>query len=279
MPAGAAARRTRVPLAVVYEDDDVVVVDKPAGLVVHPGAGHRDGTLVNGLLARYDLAGVGDPARPGHRAPPRPRDQRAARGRPHAGRVRRARRRARGPRRRAALRRGRASACPRPRSGTVDAPIGRSVRNPTRMAVRTAAARRARTTRWCARYDDTRAPARCRSRPGAPTRSACTSRRSATRCSVTRVVRPGRRPDRPAVPARGDARVRPPGLGRAMRFESPLPPDLADACSSDSATDDPQHRQIERSARSPIERESIRTASGASVPAVSVCTVAGDQTP
>lgn len=55
-----------VPVAVVHEDPDVVVVDKPAGLVVHPGAGHRDGTLVNGLLARYpEIAEVGDPARPG----------------------------------------------------------------------------------------------------------------------------------------------------------------------------------------------------------------------
>ncbi len=51
---------------VVYEDDDLVVVDKPAGLVVHPGAGHATGTLVHGLLARYpDLAGVGEPERPG----------------------------------------------------------------------------------------------------------------------------------------------------------------------------------------------------------------------
>jgi 23S rRNA pseudouridine1911/1915/1917 synthase len=56
---------------VVHEDPDLVVVDKPAGLVVHPGAGRRDGTLVNGLLARLpdlaDLAtsGVCDPHRPG----------------------------------------------------------------------------------------------------------------------------------------------------------------------------------------------------------------------
>ena len=52
---------------VVYEDDDVIVVDKPAGLVVHPGAGHDGSTLVNGLLARSPGAGRagGDPARPG----------------------------------------------------------------------------------------------------------------------------------------------------------------------------------------------------------------------
>ncbi|MCB0964012.1 MAG: RluA family pseudouridine synthase, partial [Acidimicrobiales bacterium] len=55
-----------VEVAVVHEDADVVVVDKPAGLVVHPGAGHDSGTLVHGLLARYpELASVGDPERPG----------------------------------------------------------------------------------------------------------------------------------------------------------------------------------------------------------------------
>ena len=49
-----------------HEDDDVIVVAKPAGLVVHPGAGHPAGTLVNGLLARYpELRDVGDPHRPG----------------------------------------------------------------------------------------------------------------------------------------------------------------------------------------------------------------------
>jgi 23S rRNA pseudouridine1911/1915/1917 synthase len=60
-----------VPVDVVLEDDEFVVVHKPPGLVVHPGAGHRDGTLVAGLLARYsDLERVGavegsDPLRPG----------------------------------------------------------------------------------------------------------------------------------------------------------------------------------------------------------------------
>ena len=42
-----------VDVVVVHEDADVIVVDKPAGLVVHPGAGHRSGTLVHGLVARY----------------------------------------------------------------------------------------------------------------------------------------------------------------------------------------------------------------------------------
>ena len=55
-----------IELVVVHEDDDIVVVDKPAGLVVHPGAGHPDGTLVNALLARYpEITDVGEPHRPG----------------------------------------------------------------------------------------------------------------------------------------------------------------------------------------------------------------------
>ena len=55
-----------VVVDVRYEDDDLVVVAKPPGLVVHPGAGHPSGTLVNGLLARFpDLRTVGEPARPG----------------------------------------------------------------------------------------------------------------------------------------------------------------------------------------------------------------------
>lgn len=55
-----------VELVVVHEDDDVLVVDKPAGLVVHPGAGHDRGTLVQGALAHApSIAGVGDPGRPG----------------------------------------------------------------------------------------------------------------------------------------------------------------------------------------------------------------------
>ena len=56
---GAAPRAQRMPLAVVYEDADLVVIDKPAGLVVHPGAGVPDRTLMNALLAHApQLAGV-----------------------------------------------------------------------------------------------------------------------------------------------------------------------------------------------------------------------------
>ena len=55
-----------IPLRVLYEDDDLVVVDKPAGMTVHPGAGARGGTLVNALLHRYGrLSSLGGPLRPG----------------------------------------------------------------------------------------------------------------------------------------------------------------------------------------------------------------------
>jgi 23S rRNA pseudouridine1911/1915/1917 synthase len=55
-----------IPLTIVHEDRWLVVVDKPAGLVVHPAAGHEDGTLVNALLAHCkDLRGIGGELRPG----------------------------------------------------------------------------------------------------------------------------------------------------------------------------------------------------------------------
>lgn len=129
-----------VRFEVVHEDPSVVVVDKPAGLVVHPGAGHPAGTLVNGLMARYpELATL--PAATGA-APPRPgivhRLDRGTSGllvvarTPAAyeslvGQLRRRRVR----RRYLALVAGRLG----PSSGVVDAPIGRSAATPTRMAV------------------------------------------------------------------------------------------------------------------------------------------------
>jgi 23S rRNA pseudouridine1911/1915/1917 synthase len=54
-----------IPLNIVYEDADVVVVDKPAGMVVHPAPGHLRGTLVNALLARYPDITVSGDVRPG----------------------------------------------------------------------------------------------------------------------------------------------------------------------------------------------------------------------
>ena len=66
-PASATPRPQAIPIPVVFEDDDLIVVDKPAGLVVHPGAGHGDGTLVNALLhhSGASLSGIGGVLRPG----------------------------------------------------------------------------------------------------------------------------------------------------------------------------------------------------------------------
>lgn len=55
----------RIDLAILYEDEDIVVVDKPVGLIVHPGAGVRDTTLVEGLLVDRSLPQGDDPVRPG----------------------------------------------------------------------------------------------------------------------------------------------------------------------------------------------------------------------
>lgn len=62
-----AARPQDIPLNIVYEDDHLIVIDKPAGMVVHPAAGNPDGTLVNALLhhCRGQLSGIGGVARPG----------------------------------------------------------------------------------------------------------------------------------------------------------------------------------------------------------------------
>ena len=55
-----------IPLVILHADEDVIVLDKPSGLVVHPGAGNREGTLANALLALFpEIAGVGPEERPG----------------------------------------------------------------------------------------------------------------------------------------------------------------------------------------------------------------------
>ena len=58
---------TEMPLDIVYEDEDVLVINKPKGLVVHPAAGHQEDTLVNGLLYAMgdDLSGINGELRPG----------------------------------------------------------------------------------------------------------------------------------------------------------------------------------------------------------------------
>lgn len=66
-PQPATPQPQAIPLTIVYEDPDLIVIDKPAGLVVHPAAGNPDGTLVNALLAHCGdtLPGIGGVARPG----------------------------------------------------------------------------------------------------------------------------------------------------------------------------------------------------------------------
>ena len=65
-PREAVPRAENIPLEILYEDADLAVVVKPRGMVVHPAAGHPDGTLVNALLAKLDtLGGIGGELRPG----------------------------------------------------------------------------------------------------------------------------------------------------------------------------------------------------------------------
>jgi 23S rRNA pseudouridine1911/1915/1917 synthase len=65
-PVAAGPEPEELPLPIIYQDEDVVVLDKPAGMVVHPAAGHSSGTLVNALLHHVtDLSGIGGELRPG----------------------------------------------------------------------------------------------------------------------------------------------------------------------------------------------------------------------
>ncbi len=125
----------RLPLNVIYEDADVLVLDKPARLVVHPGAGQRTGTLAHALLAHApSTAGVGGPRRPGivHRL------DKGTSGllvvakspRAYAGLTEQLARR-QVTRRYLALVHGEV----RQAEGTIDAPMGRHPRHRTRMAV------------------------------------------------------------------------------------------------------------------------------------------------
>lgn len=65
-PAPAGVAPQEIPLRILHQDQDLAVIDKPAGLVIHPAAGHADGTLVNALLHHVsDLSGIGGELRPG----------------------------------------------------------------------------------------------------------------------------------------------------------------------------------------------------------------------
>ncbi len=129
-----------VVVPVVHADDEIIVVDKPAGLVVHPGSGHRSGTLVHGLLARFpELASLpaavgADPDRPGivHRLDRGTSGLMVVARTPGAYRSLVAQLASRQVTRTyRALTLGAIEG----ERGVVDAPIGRSVSSPTRMAV------------------------------------------------------------------------------------------------------------------------------------------------
>src|ERR1700722_5818962 len=130
-----------IPLVIVYEDDDVIVIDKPRGLVVHPAAGNRTGTLVNALIAHCgaSLSGIGGEKRPGivHRLDKdtsgllvvaktdRAHRKLAAQFADHG--------------KKGGLERGYLAlvwGVPDPREGTIDKPIGRDPKSRVKMAVR-----------------------------------------------------------------------------------------------------------------------------------------------
>jgi 23S rRNA pseudouridine1911/1915/1917 synthase len=124
----------QMDLGIAYEDEHLIVVDKPPGLVVHPGSGHSTGTLVHGLL-EHDITG-GDEGRPGivHRLD---RDTSGlmvvARSEEAHARLQSLVRKRELERRYAALVVGR----PRSRSGRIEAPIGRDRRDPLRHSLDT----------------------------------------------------------------------------------------------------------------------------------------------
>ncbi len=229
-----------VAVDVVYADADLLVVDKPAGLVVHPGAGNRNGTLVQGLLARYPDLGVlgddGDEDRPGivHRLDKGTSGLLVV---------------ARTPAARTALREQLATrqmfreyatvvvGTVESDEGVIDAPLGRATRDPTRIAVHTGG-REARTRYTVGRRFE---------RPVPTTELACrleTGRTHQIRVHLAAIGHPvlgdgryggdratrldGWRPlpsDRPFLHARMLG-FRHPSDGRALSWESPLPPDL-----------------------------------------------------
>src|SRR4051794_16241931 len=124
----------QMDLRIAFEDEHLVVVDKPAGLVVHPAPGHATGTLVHGLLS-HDVAG-GEEGRPGivHRL------DRDTSGLLVVARSEEAHRRLQGLVRRRALERHYTALVrghPRSRTGRIEAPIGRDRRDPTRRSLTT----------------------------------------------------------------------------------------------------------------------------------------------
>lgn len=146
LPASISAAPESIPLRIVYQDTDLAVIDKPAGMVVHPAAGHAGGTLANALAARFpQTRGVGLEDRPGivHRLDKDTSGLMVVALNPaaHASLQRQIAAHTAG-RRYLALAAGRLE----PERGTIEAPIGRDPGNRKRMAVHGVAARPARTS-------------------------------------------------------------------------------------------------------------------------------------
>jgi 23S rRNA pseudouridine1911/1915/1917 synthase len=133
----------QMELRIAWEDEHLLVVDKPAGLVVHPAPGHATGTLVHGLLA-HDAEGGEDPERPGivHRL------DRDTSGLMVVARSRDAHRLLQAAIQERAVERGYLALVrgrPRSRRGRIDAPVGRDRRDATRISLDTATPREATT--------------------------------------------------------------------------------------------------------------------------------------
>jgi 23S rRNA pseudouridine1911/1915/1917 synthase len=124
-----------IPLTILYDDPDIAVIDKPAGLVVHPAAGHADRTLVNALMFHLpDLSGVGGEFRPGivHRLD---KDTSGVMVIAKTDAAHRTLTAAWGTERVRKEYLGLVYGTPQQERGTIDAPIGRDPRNRKRMAV------------------------------------------------------------------------------------------------------------------------------------------------
>lgn len=221
-----------VEFGVRHEDEFVVVVDKPAGLVVHPGAGHPEATLVHGLVARYpEIADVGEEHRPGivHRLDRGTSGLLVVARTPAAYEELVRQMSAHEPERvYSALIWGHLES----ESGTIDAPIGRSPRHPTRMAVSDQGRRAVTHYRVDRRFSEPRETTlvTCRLETGRTHQIRVHLRAIGHPVVGDRDYdggRPGLDPGRPFLHA-GELRFVHPITGEPVALTSPLPPDLVD---------------------------------------------------